>query len=110
MYDGTIVKFAGELYKRIMGKWVLYVEDTSVRYSDEWMNAQDFEVVAKAGPLADVAEGTVVASACSSIVAVYQGLGEWTISGYGDWFSTDEMLEYLGTGWKVIYKAGENDE
>ena len=110
MYDGTIVKFNGQLYKKIMGQWILLVEDPSVWYPDAWMETHNTEVVAKAGPLDGVAEGTVVACEDGSIVAVYQGAGDWTISGAEDWYTTSEMLTYIGEDWKVIYKAGDNDE
>ena len=110
MYDGTIVKFNGMLYKKIEGKWVLLAADPSVWYPDAWMETHNIEVVVKAGPLDGVAEGTVVACEDGSIVAVYQGAGDWTISGYEAEFTTDEMLAELGRVWKVIYKAGENNE
>ena len=110
MYDGTIVKFNGMLYKKIEGKWVLLAADPSVWYPDAWMETHNIEVVVKAGPLDGVAEGTVVACEDGSIVAVYQGAGDWTISGAEDWYTTSEMLTYIGEDWKVIYKAGENNE
>ena len=109
MYDGSIVNIDGVLYKRIMGQWVHLAPDPGVRYPDEWIQNLKFEVVAEAGPLDDVAEGTVVACSDGSVVAVYQGNGEWPISGAGEWFTTDEMLVEMGIGWKVIYKAGDND-
>lgn len=110
MYDGTIVKFDGDLYKRIMGQWVLLAPDPDVWYPDERVEIRNYEVIAKAGPLDDVAEGTVVACEDGSIVAVYQGAGDWTISGYEAEFTTDEMLAELGRDWKIIYRAGENNE
>lgn len=110
MYDGSIVKFSGELYKKIMGDWVLLSPDPSVWYTDEWMMSYGFEVVAEAGPLEGVAEGTVVACADGSIVAVYQGYDGWTISGYDTEFMTNEMLEELGKDWKIVYRPGENNE
>lgn len=109
MYDGTIVKVDGELYMRTIGQWVLLSPDPSVWYPDEWMNSNGFEVVVKAEPLEGVAEGTVVACADGSIVAVYQGAGDWTISGYDTEFTTDEMLTELGRDWKIVYRPGGND-
>ena len=110
MYDGTIVKLNGELYKKRMGQWVLLVEEPKVWYPDSWMMSHGFEVVVDAGPLDGVAEGTVVACEDGSIVAVYQGYGLWAVSGAEEEFTTSEMLKYLGRAWKVIYKAGENNE
>ena len=40
---------------------------------------------------------------------MYSGDGKWFLTGFGDWLSPDELLEFFGDGWKVIYKAGDND-
>lgn len=110
MRNGSIVRLDGDLFKKIDGQWVLLAPDPDVWYPDEWVEIRNYEVIAEASPLADVADGTVVASACSSVVAVYQGAGDWTISGYEAEFTTDEMLAELGRDWKIIYKVGENNE
>lgn len=110
MHDGTIVKFDGDLYKRIMGQWVLLAPDPDVWYSDKWMKNRNFEVIVEAGPLDDVSPGTIVACEDGSVVAVYQDMDMWTVTQFEKWFTTEEMLAHLGEGWKVIYRAGENDD
>lgn len=110
MHDGSIVKVNGDLFKKIRGRWVLLELNSTVWYSDLWMESRKYEVIVTAGPLDDVSEGTVVACPDGSIVAVYQGENAWTISGDEDWYTTDEMMTEMGIGWNIIYKAGENDE
>lgn len=110
MHDGSIVKVNGDLFKKIRGRWVLLELNSTVWYSDLWMESRKYEVIVTAGPLEDVSPGTVVACEDGSAVAVSQGDGMWTITQEEDWFTTEEMLTDLGEGWKIIYRAGENNE
>ena len=110
MHDGTIVKFNGMLYKKIEGKWVLLAADPSVWYPDVWMESRKYDRIFVAGPLNTLKAGSVVAGVDGSVVAVAQGDDMWTISGEKDWYTTSEMLTYIGEDWRIVYKAGENDE
>ena len=109
MHDGSIVKFDGELYKKVEGQWVLLVADTSVWYPDGWMMDRVFDVIQEADPLSDLEVGTIIAGPRSFEAAVYSGNGRWFMTGFTDWISSGEVLEFFGDGWKVVYKAGEND-
>lgn len=110
MYDGTIVRLDGDLFKKTMGQWVLLEPNPEVWYPDVWMKSRKHEVLVESGPLNGLKAGSVVAGVDGSVVAVAQGDDMWTISEAEDWYTTSEMLTYIGEDWKVIYKAGENDE
>lgn len=109
MYDGSIVELDGSMFERVGGQWVFLALDPEVWYPDVWMMSRDFNVIREAGPLSDLGFGSVVAGGDGSTVAVYQGDDMWTVTQEEDWFTTKEMLQEIGEGWKVIYKAGDND-
>ncbi len=110
MRDGSIVRFDGDLFKKIEGNWVLLEPNPEVWYPDVWMESRKYDRIFVAGPLNTLKAGSVVAGVDGSVVAVAQGDDMWTLSGEEDWSTTDEMLAYIGEDWKIIYKAGENNE
>ena len=109
MFDGSIVELDGSLFQKVGGKWILLVPDPDVWYPDGWMMNRIFTVIREADPLSDLGFGSIVAGEDGSMVAVYQGDDMWTVTQEEDWFTTKEMLQEIGEGWTVIYKAGEND-
>ena len=111
MYDGSIVELDGSMFERVGGQWVFLALDPEVWYPDDWMMRRNFNVIKEttANPLSDLEVGSIVTGPKNYEVAVYSGDGKWFLTGFGDWLSPDELLEFFGDGWKVIYKAGDND-
>lgn len=110
MYKGSIVMLpdgsSDLLRKTSSGEWV-ELKPTGELFSDKWVMAhKDLKVLHEAEEdLADLALGSVISVADGSVVAVKQDGDLWTMSQDEDWFTTEDMLNKIGPGWKVIYRA-----
>ena len=109
MLDGSIVEHAGDLYKKIDGRWIILELDYDDWYPDRWMEGKDFKVIREVDPLDGLDIGSIMSGPDGSEAAVYVGSGMWTLTGVSDWYPTARLLQYFGDGWKIVYKPGDND-